>query len=180
MATLQKSCVAGVVAFLGMQGQRKSQLHASMYRPLAAQVAIDDLLARASSPRCSRSRRAVAATCWPGPRGPHLRRGLTHPAPLVNAAFGTRARRREGMPPQSSDHRQGLHVTSAGVLALALILATAAPPARAAFDFATVVHRAERLPAPRRKEAPNKVPHWALNLDYSALRDKPCRPSSAV
>src|SRR5262249_6024701 len=50
-ATLQKSWVAGVVAFFGMHGQRKSQLHASMYRPFAVQVAIDALLVRTFTPR---------------------------------------------------------------------------------------------------------------------------------
>src|SRR5262249_62195177 len=80
---------------------------------------------------------------------------LDAPQPLVNLTPGTTARRREGMPPQSSDHRQGLHVTSRGRLALALLLATAVPPACAGFDFTTVVHRAERLAAHRVQEPPN-------------------------
>src|SRR5262245_45121172 len=58
-ATLQKSCVAGVVAFLVMQGQRKSQLHASMYRPLIAHwVMRPSSRPRPSSLRWTRSRRA--------------------------------------------------------------------------------------------------------------------------
>jgi hypothetical protein len=45
MANLQKSLVAGVVIFLGMQGHRKSQLHASMYSPFAVHiVAMENLL----------------------------------------------------------------------------------------------------------------------------------------
>ena len=44
---MQKSWVAGVVAFLGMHGHRKSQLQASMYWPLTAHCAIES-----SSQRC--------------------------------------------------------------------------------------------------------------------------------
>jgi glucans biosynthesis protein len=84
------------------------------------------------------------------------------------------------MPPQSSDHRQGLHVTSRGRLALALLLATAAPPACTAFDFATVVHRAERLAAHRWKEPSNNVPDWLLKLSYDQFRDIRFRPEQAI
>src|SRR5262245_26824535 len=48
-----------------MHGQRKSQLHASMYRPFAVQVAIDALLVRTFTPRpgevkCARKVRSLA------------------------------------------------------------------------------------------------------------------------
>src|SRR5262249_38919622 len=102
------------------------------------------------------------------------------PQSLVNLTPGTTARRREGMPPQSSDHRQGLHVTSRGRLALALLLATAVPPACAGFDFTTVVHRAERLAAHRWKEPPNNVPDWLLKLSYDQFRDIRFRPEQAI
>src|SRR5262249_57532143 len=40
-ATLQKSCVAGVVALRGMHGHRKSHLHATIYSPFIAHLPLD-------------------------------------------------------------------------------------------------------------------------------------------
>src|SRR5262245_14122712 len=68
-ATLQKSCVAGVVALRGMHGHRKSQLQASMYCPLIAHRAMDP-------PRRPVSERALPPARWQvKAAGGHLGRG---------------------------------------------------------------------------------------------------------